>query len=840
MPVNRVIVVENYTDGDIEVAFGSTAYPDFVVKQTTDKVISTSYAQNQTVLELAKPMYIRNVTGTGGSVYVKVMPAGSVQIGKRSGSSGSISIGGTVTGGTDCSVLFVNPAATLAQDNSNFCFETSTNRLGIGTNAPSAILHVNGTVRFASMSTGVGHYDSSGNLSSSLIVNGDITNSTIDLTTKVAGLLPLANGGTNKLTVAAAGAVAWTDADSYEVNTPGSTGQLLRSAGTSAPTWTTATFPVTAGSSGNVLTSDGTNWSSQAAPAASISIGSSIGSSTAGSILFVDGSNDLAQDNSQIFYDTGKSNVQVGSNNTANTEITNGFLYSKDGLAIDESITASIDSFVVAGDDPFRLNYIAGGSNLAQVAFSKVGGSVAAPTDTTLGTTIGRIEGRVFNSSMRTAARIEFIAGAGTQESADISFKTGSASTERLKISDATGSVSINGFSAAGVVTNDSSGNLISTTTLSPTLGGTGQNFSASTGALSVAAGTVSAGTLSLANGGTGQTTKAAAFDALSPMTTSGDIIYGGASGTGTRLASGATNTVLITGPSWGLIANANVDSAAAIAGSKLVAASDSVAGAVSVGTQTFNGDKSVHGVFSTYGGSGESEIIAGNNANARGFTMRYEISSGDGQWSTNGADPASNPGLRLTTGNDLWIQGAGGDTELVLANNGNARGTTLFYNTGSGETHLATNGGTTPSITLRTTAGLIAIPGIGSSTGTALVADGSNNIYKLSSSRKYKKNITYMEKLDAEVPNIYSLRAVRFKPITRGDNPDHFHFGLIAEDVAATIPDLAIYAKDGTPDGVHYDELSVLLLHEVQNLKAIIDDLQARLVKAEEKLKDK
>lgn len=50
---------------------------------------------------------------------------------------------------------------------------------------------------------------------------------------------------------------------------------------------------------------------------------------------------------------------------------------------------------------------------------------------------------------------------------------------------------------------------------------------------------------LPLANGGTGQTTKAAAFDALSPMTTGGDIIYGGTSGTGTRLANGSANQYL-------------------------------------------------------------------------------------------------------------------------------------------------------------------------------------------------------------------------------------------------------------------------------------------------------
>jgi hypothetical protein len=52
-------------------------------------------------------------------------------------------------------------------------------------------------------------------------------------------------------------------------------------------------------------------------------------------------------------------------------------------------------------------------------------------------------------------------------------------------------------------------------------------------------------GTISIANGGTGTTTKTTAFDALSPMTASGDIIYGGTSGTGTRLAKGTDGQVL-------------------------------------------------------------------------------------------------------------------------------------------------------------------------------------------------------------------------------------------------------------------------------------------------------
>jgi hypothetical protein len=52
-------------------------------------------------------------------------------------------------------------------------------------------------------------------------------------------------------------------------------------------------------------------------------------------------------------------------------------------------------------------------------------------------------------------------------------------------------------------------------------------------------------GPLSIAKGGTGAITATLGFDALSPMTTAGDIIYGGASGTRTRLAIGTANQLL-------------------------------------------------------------------------------------------------------------------------------------------------------------------------------------------------------------------------------------------------------------------------------------------------------
>jgi len=53
-------------------------------------------------------------------------------------------------------------------------------------------------------------------------------------------------------------------------------------------------------------------------------------------------------------------------------------------------------------------------------------------------------------------------------------------------------------------------------------------------------------GTLAIANGGTGQTTAAAAFNALSPLTTLGDIIYANGTNTATRLAGNTSTTTQV------------------------------------------------------------------------------------------------------------------------------------------------------------------------------------------------------------------------------------------------------------------------------------------------------
>ena len=107
------------------------------------------------------------------------------------------------------------------------------------------------------------------------------------------------------------------------------------------------------------------------------------------------------------------------------------------------------------------------------------------------------------------------------------------------------GTGTVNGISLSGTVT--SSGSL--------TLGGTLSGVDLTTQVT---------GTLPIANGGTGATTAANAFNALSPLTTVGDILYEETGAVGARLPIGTTGQVLtVSGgkPAWGTAASSNITS---------------------------------------------------------------------------------------------------------------------------------------------------------------------------------------------------------------------------------------------------------------------------------------
>ncbi|MBI2443517.1 MAG: MerR family transcriptional regulator, partial [Candidatus Levybacteria bacterium] len=96
----------------------------------------------------------------------------------------------------------------------------------------------NNGITLSGYGTGIAHISSA----------GIVTSSAVDLASAdVIGVLPIANGGTNKALTLAAGGVIYSDADSFEVSAVGSSGDLLTSGGTGAPTWTTPASLTSAG-----------------------------------------------------------------------------------------------------------------------------------------------------------------------------------------------------------------------------------------------------------------------------------------------------------------------------------------------------------------------------------------------------------------------------------------------------------------------------------------------------------------------------------------------------------------------------------------------------------------
>ena len=175
-------------------------------------------------------------------------------------------------------------------------------------------------------------------------------------------------------------------------------------------------------------------------------------------------------------------------------------------------------NFSVAG------TYFAGtGLSLAANTFSITNTGVSANTygsATTSPAIAVNAQGQITSATNTTITpAVGSITGLGTGVATALAVNTGSA-----------GSVVVNG----GALGTPASGNFSSGTFTWPTFN---QNTTGTAAGLST--------TLAIGSGGTGQTTASAAFNALSPITTTGDLIIGNGSNSATRLAIGANSTVL-------------------------------------------------------------------------------------------------------------------------------------------------------------------------------------------------------------------------------------------------------------------------------------------------------
>jgi hypothetical protein len=110
----------------------------------------------------------------------------------------------------------------------------------------------------------------------------------------------------------------------------------------------------------------------------------------------------------------------------------------------------------------------------------------------------------------------------------------------------------------------------------------------------------------------------------------------------------------------------------------------------------------------------------------------------------------------------------------------------------------------------------------------TTLGVDGSGNVKKVSSSRKYKKEINSLPLTSAK--RILDLNIVSFKDKDTQVS-DVLHAGLIAEEVEdLNYKDWVIYDNSGSVDGVYYQSIFSSMLKVVQDLNKRVEELEAKI----------
>jgi hypothetical protein len=268
------------------------------------------------------------------------------------------------------------------------------------------------------------------------------------------------------------------------------------------------------------------------------------------------------------------------------------------------------------------------------------------------------------------------------------------ATVRKINTVDFDGSADITVTAAAGTLT----GTTLASNVVSSSLTSVG----------TIATGTWNGTTIAIANGGTGKTTKTEAFDALSPMTTSGDIIYGGTSGTGTRLAKGTDGQVLTLAsglPSW--VAPTGVTTMAAIGSTpnangatisgvnlNLQPADASFGGVVTTGVQTFAGAKTFsndisvnENKFGRGGGStGSRNIAIGISPLAANTTGTFNTAIGAYALESN-TTSSDNTAI----GNNS-LKNATGSSNTAVGSNSLLNSTTGIDNTAIGKDALKSN----------------------------------------------------------------------------------------------------------------------------------------------------
>ncbi|NUV86587.1 tail fiber domain-containing protein [Streptomyces sp. KAI-26] len=120
-----------------------------------------------------------------------------------------------------------------------------------------------------------------------------------------------------------------------------------------------------------------------------------------------------------------------------------------------------------------------------------------------------------------------------------------------------------------------------------------------------------------------------------------------------------------------------------------------------------------------------------------------------------------------------------------------------------------------------------------GSGTYYAVWVEGDGTFARNTSSRRFKQNI---RDINVAPEAVLSLRPRLYDRRPKEDGGDYLRdeFGLIAEEVAETLPEIVTYDEHGRIDALRYDLLGVALLPVVQAQERRLRELEERLAALE------
>lgn len=117
-------------------------------------------------------------------------------------------------------------------------------------------------------------------------------------------------------------------------------------------------------------------------------------------------------------------------------------------------------------------------------------------------------------------------------------------------------------------------------------------------------------------------------------------------------------------------------------------------------------------------------------------------------------------------------------------------------------------------------------ISGQTSAGGVGVFVNGDGKLGTVTSSARFKEDI---EDLGSVSRRLFQLRPVQFRYAPEYDDGSRLmQYGLIAEEVESSFPELVVHDADGKVETVRYHLLSVLLLNEVLRQEEELEELRA------------